>query len=355
VAAAKLGLKDDRTLITWGGVAMLNRWMAGAALALAALAGPCLAQPADGMKVIFCGTSGPLAVRDRAKPCVAIQAAGALYLVDAGPESTEVLMLGRVPLETARAVFLTHLHSDHIGSLGELNLQSWVNGRPSPLLLVGPTGTDRVAAGFNMAYAADHGFRKAHHEHGGFKFDLPAGELKAQVIPTPKPDGKLVVLRKDGLTVTAIRVAHDPVTPAYGYRFDYKGRSVVISGDTRKWPPLAEAAKGADVLIHEAQNAEMTRQLAGALTTAGNARMASLMTDTLSYHTTPVEAAEIARTAGVKRLVLYHLTQAGLPFYSPEAFTKGMDAGGPLDWRLSKDGMTIDLPAGSSEIRFGQF
>jgi ribonuclease Z len=129
---------------------------------------------------------------------------------------------------------------------------------------------------------------------------------------------------------------------------------VVISGDTRKWPPLAEASRGADVLIHEAQNAEMTRQMVGGLKTLGNPRMASVMADTLSYHTTPVEAAEIARVAGVKALVLYHLTQAGLPMFTPEAFTKGMDAGGKLDWRLAKDGMTIDLPVGSGEIRFGQ-
>ncbi len=322
---------------------------------LLALALASTAQAQDGLKVIFCGTSGPLPVKDRAKPCVAVQAAGSLYLVDVGPEATENLMLWRVPLDQARAVFLTHLHSDHIGGLGEFNLQSWVAGRRQPLTLVGPTGTDKVAAGFNLAYGADHGFRKAHHDHGEFKFDIPAGLFKAQVVPTPKPDGKAVVLQKDGLTVTAIRVAHEPVSPAYAYRFDYKGRSVVISGDTKPWPPLAEHAKGADVLIHEVQNADMTRVLASGLKTQGNARMSSLMTDTLTYHTTPVEAADLARKAGVKRLVMYHLTQAGLPFYTPAAFTRGVDAGGPLDWRIAMDGMTIDLPGGSPEIKFGQF
>ena len=130
---------------------------------------------------------------------------------------------------------------------------------------------------------------------------------------------------------------------------------MVVSGDTIKWPPLAAAAKGADVLIHEAQNADMTRQLSRGLAAMGNARMSSIMADTLSYHTTPVEAAEIARAAGVKRLALYHLTQAGLPMFTPEAFTRGMDAGGPLDWRLARDGMTIDLPAAGSAITFGQF
>jgi ribonuclease Z len=234
-----------------------------------------------------------------------------------------------------------------------------VAGRAAPLALVGPPGTEKVAAGLNMAYEADHGFRKAHHEHGAFKLPPDAGRLQARVITMPEPPASGLatgVAWRDGdLTVTAIKVAHEPVTPAYAYRFDYKGRSVVVSGDTRKWPPLAEAAKGADVLIHEAQNADMTRQLAQALAGMGNARMSSLMTDTLTYHTTPVEAAEIARAAGVKRLVLYHLTQAGLPMYSPEAFTRGMDAGGPLDWRLAKDGMTIDLPPGSDEVRFGQY
>jgi ribonuclease Z len=296
-----------------------------------------------------------LRVRDGAKRGVAIQAAGAHYLVDVGPEATENLMLWRVPLEQAKAVFVTHLHSDHIGGLGEFNLQSWVAGRPAPLPLIGPTGVEKLAQGFNLAYEADHGFRKAHHGHGAFKFDLAAGLFTPRIIPTPARDGRVVMWTQDGLTVTAIRVAHDPVTPAYAYRFDYKGRSVVVSGDTRPWPPLADASRGADVLIHEAQNADMTRMLAAGLASQGNPRMSSLMTDTLTYHTTPVEAADLARKAGVKRLVLYHLTQAALPFYTPEAFTRGMDAGGPLDWRLSKDGMTIDLPAGSSEIRFGQY
>ena len=99
----------------------------------------------------------------------------------------------------------------------------------------------------------------------------------------------------------------------------------------------------------------MNQQMASGLAMLGNARMRSLMTDTLTYHTTPVEAADLARAAGVKALVLTHLTQAGLPFYTPEAFTKGMDAGGKLDWRLAADGMTIDLPAGSADIVFGKY
>ena len=327
-----------------------------AGLAALSLAAPARAQaPADSMRVIFCGTSGPLPVVGRAKPCTAIQVGGALYLVDIGPEATENMMLWRIPVATAKAVFITHLHSDHIGDLGEFNLQSWVGGRPAPLAVVGPKGVDKLASGLNLAYENDHGFRKAHHDHGAFKFDIPAGLLTAKVVTIARTDGTAVAWKDGDLTVTAIHVAHEPISPAFAYRFDYKGRSVVISGDTRPWPPLGVAAKGADVLIHEAQNAGMTRQMASGLGMQGNARMSSLMTDTLTYHTSPVEAADIARAAGVKVLVLSHLTQAGLPFYTPEAFTRGMDDGGKLDWRLAKDGMTIDLPAGSAEIRFGSY
>ncbi|AWM76991.1 hypothetical protein HYN04_04010 [Phenylobacterium parvum] len=268
--------------------------------ALAALAAtPAAAQTAgDGLKVVLAGTSGPLPVRDRAKPCIVVQAAGALYLVDVGPESTENLMTWRLPVSVARAVFLTHLHSDHIGDLGEFNMQSWVQGRERPLALVGPSGVDKVARGFNQAYENDHVFRRAHHERDGFRFSIAAGRIEPRVIRIPAGASTATALRDGDLTVTAIRVSHDPVSPAFGYRFDYRGRSVSISGDTMKWPAFAEASKGVDVMLHEAQSEAMTRQLSQALKGMGNARTSSMMADTLTYHTTPVEAADIARAAG---------------------------------------------------------
>jgi len=337
-------------------------WLGGALAAFAMIFAACpVAQAADApdaLTATLCGTSGPLPIRDRAKACVAIQAGGLLYLVDVGPESNKNLMLWRLPLGKVGAVFITHLHSDHVGDLGEFNMQSWVAGRPAPLTVVGPSGTDRLVAGFNEAYATDHGFRHAHHDHGVVKLPIDAGVMVAQVVtlpPAPDAEGvvRKVVWSQNGLTVTAIGVDHFPVVPAFGYRFDYKGRSVVISGDTRKWPSLATAAKGADVLIHEAQNSDMTKTMVGFLGAAGMARQASIMTDTLSYHTTPVEAAEIARDAKVKALVLTHLTQAGLPFFTPQAFTKGMNETGFTNWRLADDGLIITLPVGSEEITYG--
>ena len=345
--------------MTW----LHQRLAAFGAMALAAgLCGAAPAQttgPRDELKVVMCGTSGPLPVRDRAKPCVAVQVGGAMYLVDVGPESAKNLQLWRAPVTALRAVFITHLHSDHIGDLGELNNNSWIAGRPAPLIVVGPPGVDKLAEGLNEAYSTDHGFRHAHHEHGDVRLPIDSGLMVAKVAvlpPGPDADGvqSAVVWTEGGLKVTAILVHHDPATPAYAYRFDYKGRAVVVSGDTLKWPPLAVASRGADVLIHEAQNAQMTRMLSAGLKGMGNGRLGSIMNDTLSYHTTPVEAAEIAKAAGVKALVYYHLTQAGLPMFTPEAFTSGVDAVGFPDWRLSKDGMTIELPVGSSDMLWSQ-
>lgn len=329
------------------------------ALTTAAWAQPSPVAPKDSLKVVFCGTSGPLPVRDRAKPCTAIVAGGKLYLVDIGPEATENLMAWRLPVASARAVFITHLHSDHIGGLGEFNMQSWVAGREQPLPVIGPPGVESLTLGFNKAYEQDHLFRHAHHEHGDVKLPINAGIMVPKVVKLPASSGdapRISTAWSEGdLKVTAIAVQHSPADPAYAYRFDYKGRSVVVSGDTRKWPPLAAAAKGADVLIHEAQNNDMTRMLSAGLAAQGSARMSSIMTDTLSYHTTPVEAAEIAKAGGVRILVLNHLTQAGLPFFRPDAFMKGVEAVGGPEVKLSLDGMTIDLPEGSSEIMFGQF
>jgi len=173
-------------------------WLTKLAAAVAAttlalgVGGGALAQssaPRDELKVVMCGTSGPLPIRDRAKACVAVEAGGAMYLVDIGPEAAKNIQLWRMPVASLHAVFITHLHSDHIGDLGELNNNSWVAGRPGPLPVVGPPGVDKLAEGINEAYSTDHGFRHAHHEHDDVKLPIDAGLLAAKVAVLPsQPD-----------------------------------------------------------------------------------------------------------------------------------------------------------------------
>jgi ribonuclease Z len=314
------------------------------------------AQSFDGLKVFFCGTGGPLASSGRAQPCTAVQAGDALYLVDNGVGGWNTLRGMRAPVTSLKAILITHLHSDHIAGVGEAAEQSWINGRAEPLTVIGPDGVDNLANGFNLVYERDRVFRKAHHEHGDVKFPLDAVKIRSRIVKIPDPDGTALALKDGELTITAIRVAHDPVSPAFGYRFDYKGRSVVISGDTKAWPPLGVAAKGADVLIHEAQSNAMM-MAASRRASLMNPRGAAILADTVTYHTEPREAAELAQSAGVRMLVLSHLTQAGMPGFQ-EVFSKGVEEGieegGKLDWRLAQDGMTLELPVGGTEIKVSE-
>jgi ribonuclease Z len=199
--------------------------------------------------------------------------------------------------------------------------------------------------GFNTAYAQDAAYRTAHHGEGV----LPAAAAHAVAREIPLADtanASARVLERDGLTVTMFRVDHAPVAPAVGYRFDYRGRSVVVSGDTKRSQSLVEHAKGADILIHEAlQPALIARAVAGAQRLE-MPRLAKLAGDIPGYHASPVEAAEVAQAAGVRHLVLTHLVPAPNNFLTRRLFLAGVSAAFGGEVTLGTDGMRFDLPAG---------
>src|SRR5438552_4635711 len=227
----------------------------------------------DALRVLLCGTSSPIPSPRRAEACAAVFAGGRMWIVDTGPGSWRTLALRRIRGEAIAAVLYTHLHSDHIGELGEFNLQTWAAGRPGPLRVYGPDGVAELVHGFGEAYAADTRFRVAHH---GSALLPPE---RAAMIATPvvlDGGGATRVLDEDGVVVTAFAVAHDPVKPAFGYRFDYAGRSVVVRGQTPPSPNLVMQARGADVLVHEAQANAVVRIMADAARQAGESRLARI-------------------------------------------------------------------------------
>lgn len=308
---------------------------------------PVLAKP-DELSVLLCGTGTPLPDRERAGPCAMVAAGNRIYVIDAGIGSVQNMLLWRIPLENVKGVLVTHFHSDHIPELGELRLQTWVAGRKTRLPVYGPPGVEQVVAGFEQAYALDSGYRTEHH---GADF-LPPDAAPMMAMPVAIPDGATtqIVLNQDGLKITAIRVHHDPATPAYGYRFDYHGRSIVISGDTTPDEDLARAAKGADILVHEGLQPEMVGALGDALNAAGKWRAAKIMHDIPGYHSAPVGAARIANEAGAKLLVFTHMLPPLPNWVARHLFLNGVSAVRPQGVEIGHDGLLIRLPANSGAI-----
>jgi ribonuclease Z len=311
----------------------------------------------DALRVAVCGSSAPLPSAARAKACVAVFAGGKFYVVDVGPESVENLVLWGIPLSSVGGVFLTHFHSDHIGDLGELNLQTWAGGRPSPLTVYGGPGVDRVVQGFNEAYRLDQGYRTAHHTERVMPpatWPMVPRTVDFTAPPTAEKGRRTVAFDDGALRITAIEVDHTPISPAYAYRFDYKGRSVLITGDLKYQPSLLEAAKGVDLIVSEAIATHMTRALGEGASAAGRQSTAAIMHDIEDYHITPEQAATIANQAGAKLLAFYHLLPAPDGFLPRSVFAQGIDDARQGDWTIADDGSLYILPLASDRVSIGR-
>lgn len=296
-----------------------------------------------GLHVALCGTGSPLPSAERAGACTLVIAGKRMFVVDAGEGGARTLQLMGMPLARVERLLLTHFHSDHIDGLGPLMLMHWTGGpATTPLPVHGPTGVEQVVAGFNTAYAQDNIYRTAHHGEAL----VPAAGAGAQAVPFTLAGESEVILDEGGVRITAFRVNHAPVNPAVGYRFDYQGRSVVVSGDTAADDPvLLKVSKGADILVHEALQPKMVAAMTRALDAKGIRNTAQITRDILTYHASPADAARLAASAGVGHLVLTHIVPPTPSRLFDAAFLDGAEAQfkGPIT--VGRDGMIFSLPA----------
>jgi len=294
------------------------------------------------LHVVLCGTGSPLTDAQRASACVAVAGGGEFILFDAGPGSWRQVALGNLPVQSLSAIVITHFHSDHIGGLGEAITQSWIAGRAKPVDVYGPPGVETVVAGFVQAYALDAGYRVTHHSEQ--MMPRAAAGAVAHSVALKSPDALAVVFERNGLKVTAFKVEHDPVSPAYGYRVDYHGRSVVISGDTAKSENLARHSAGADLLIHDVLAKTLITAASANLARAGNERGAKLARDILTYHASPTEAAATAAAANVETLVFTHMVPPPNAPPIEQMFLAGVADVFKGTVVMGRDGMKFDLP-----------
>lgn len=243
------------------------------------------------LRITLLGTGNPRPSMDRFGPSILVEAGEQRLLIDAGRGATiRLFQLGKgAMLSSINAVLLTHLHSDHTVGLPDLWLTGWIFGRNTPLAVYGPPGTKAMMANLERAFEADIHTRRDIDER------FPAAGIAVEASDV----GPGIVFDKGGLRVTAFTVDHGPVAPAYGYRIDYQGRSLVLSGDTRPSDNLVEHARGVDVLVHEVVSPEAERRGAQ----IDPARAAKV----IAHHTTPEDAGRIFASVRPRLAVYSHI------------------------------------------------
>jgi ribonuclease Z len=242
------------------------------------------------LRVTLLGTGYPEPRIDRFGPSILVEAGNQKLLFDCGRGATQRIKQLDIPFAEVDALFVTHLHSDHVVGIPDLWLTGWVQGRKVPLRVWGPAGTEQMMSHLEEAYQFDVHIRRDVDE-----------KLPAQGVVVISRDIKQgVVYEKGGVKVTAFAVDHGPVKPALGYRVDFAGHSVVLSGDTRYSENLIRFAQGADVLIHEVIDPDAFR--------SANPSFTSERVQTvLDHHTTPEQAGTVFSQVKPKLAVYSHI------------------------------------------------
>ncbi len=249
----------------------------------------------DDFRVTLLGTGSPEPDIHRFGPGTLVEAGTQTLLFDCGRGVVQRLRQIDVKLGAANKLFLTHLHSDHVVGVPDLWLTGWLEPpwgqRKGALHVYGPPGTKNMMDGLERAYDWDIRTRIA---------DQKLARENVAAVVTEFKEG--VVFDQDQVKVTAFEVDHgEQVKPAFGFRVDFGGRSVVLSGDTRPNENLIRHARGTDLLIH--QVAAVRRELLAS----------PVFQVILAHHTKPDEAGTVFARTRPRLAALYHFSLLGTP------------------------------------------
>ena len=281
----------------------------------------CAAAHAQNFKVTLLGTGNPRPVIERFGASILVEAGTQKLLFDCGRGAAQRLYQRQVPFSEVNVLFLTHLHSDHTVGIPDFWLTGWLMGRKAPLRVFGPAGSRAMMANLKKAYAFDiHIRRDVDTRNAGAGAELVARDITQGV-----------VFESNGVKVIAFTVDHGDIKPALGYRVDFDGHSVVLSGDTRFSENLIQFAQGTDVLIHEVIDPVAYNSIHTPLSK-------EQMQQVIAHHTTPQQAGVVFTRVKPKLAVYSHI----VPPVAPDlvAHTRSTYTG-PLE--VGEDLMSIEI------------
>jgi ribonuclease BN (tRNA processing enzyme) len=257
---------------------------------------------ARGTKLVILGTgAGPnptVPGRTRHMTSHVMVSNGKAYVLDCGLGVTNQFARTGIPFTAVRSIFITHHHPDHNIEYGPFLLLGWVQGVPSSLRAFGPPPLKQMTEDFLRAYKAT--------------IDFWVEDLKVKPLVSPdvmEVSAPGAVMQDENVKIAAAIVQHPPVRPALAYRFDFQDRSIAFSGDTAPIEAVARLAEGVDILVHEAMylpalEAYLRDRIAKGVPIRFDDYMAHMKVD----HSPVEDVGRIAQQAGVKTLVLSHLT-----------------------------------------------
>jgi ribonuclease BN (tRNA processing enzyme) len=249
------------------------------------------------------------------------------YVVDTGYGVTVKLVEAKFPLPALRYTFITHHHSDHNAEFGLLVYNAWATGLNTDVDAFGPAGMKQLAQGFWDAYKFDIETRME---------DEGRPDLRKLVTAHEYTEGP--VMAAGDAKVTALRNLHPPIKESFALKFEFPGKTIVFSGDTAYFPPLAAFAKGADILVHEVMYAPALQELV-----RRNPNASTLMAHLKASHTLTDDVGRIATDAGVKTLVLSHFVPADATGMTPDKWADAVRPTFKGDLVVAHDLMEIQL------------
>ena len=219
------------------------------------------------------------------------------FVIDCGNGVSRQLVAAGVPIPSVKYIFISHHHSDHNLEYGNLFYNAWAAGLSTPIQSFGPRGIEAMTRTY---------------------WELNRFDVETRIEDEGRPDPRKLLIAKDitedgvvlqteDVKVTAFRTPHPPITENFAYKFETPDGIIVFSSDTNYNPKLAEFAKGADVLVHEALYAPWVDRLV-----ARTKNGATLKKHLLESHTVAEDVGKIAAAAGVKVLVMSHLVPGDL-------------------------------------------